>query len=138
MKINDEIRDVVIKYLIEHPQSTALDVGKELNQHFSELPALRKTGNQALYRMEKEGSVGITDHLGNKPLWDITNRKEDELAVTNGKDDELVVKKISKLKVSKTSIKKECEINATANTKDNTELTRKNVVPVGERQIPGK
>lgn len=85
MKLTDEMRDVVINYLTEHPQSTALNVGKELNQHFPELPAVRKTGNQVLYRMEKEGTVTIAEHSGTKPLWDITNRKENDVVEGMGK-----------------------------------------------------
>lgn len=71
MEYSKEIKSFVVDFLKENKNSDALKVGKALNEHFPEIPASRKSGNQVLYRMEKENLVICVRLIGQKPYWNL-------------------------------------------------------------------
>jgi hypothetical protein len=72
MEYSQEIKEFVIEFLKENPDSDALKVGKALNGKFSDIPANRKSGNQVLYRMDREKLVICTRLIGKKPSWKLS------------------------------------------------------------------
>lgn len=69
MEYSQEVKDFTIEFLKENKNSDALKLGKALNSKFPQIPSTRKSGNQVLYRMEKEKLVTCVRLIGQKPYW---------------------------------------------------------------------